>query len=135
MQHGLVVVAFEQQRMNTAQSTHDDVAAIAGICQQPCAAIAIGKHKLQRLGCIVRHRVRIDRQRPEFNTHAGANSMQLDAGVFKSRRSRGPARAIDRNPRFAREARDAARVVRMFVRHNDGVDVAQRQSGAPKSAA
>ena len=42
MQHGLVVVAFEQQRMNTAQSAHDAVAAIAGIRQQPRAAIAIG---------------------------------------------------------------------------------------------
>src|SRR5688500_17604292 len=66
VQHALIVIALEQQRVYSAKCTDDDVTAFARIRQQSNAAIAVAENELQRLGCVVGHRIRVDRQRSEL---------------------------------------------------------------------
>jgi hypothetical protein len=127
-QHLRIVVAFQHQRMATAQDRFNMGRGTTGVSEHPKPPRAVAEHELRRLAGIMRHRKGFDFQIADGKTVMAIEKvkrlavLELSAGMAARMIAKvviSTVRQPYRNIEFARERRHSANVVGMFMRHHN----------------
>lgn len=114
------VIAFEYQRLATAQAGFDMRRRTASIGQYTKPVVAVANDELHRFARIVRYGERFDFQGADRNVHTAAQNPHFDA--FERLRTEHTQRTVrkpDRNLQLSRKPRNAIGMIGMFMRDDN----------------
>ncbi len=129
-----VVIAFDDQPVESRQHGFDMRGGCAGIGQHTKARHAVAKHKLRRFACVMRHRVG-----KNFDVTHRKRRVTVDDDHFRecaaggNHRRMGAMGEINRDPEFTGKPRHAADMVIVLVGHEYRIQCVrlQPQPGQP----
>src|SRR5712691_10207064 len=136
-QQSEIVIALEHQRVAAGQVRLDMRRRAAGVGEHAEPARAVGKHVLDRLARIVRHRERVYQQIADWKSAARIDEVEralfLDAALLRAQRAKRTVRKPYRDSETARQWKYAVAVVGMLVRHDYSGEIGRLKARAGKA--
>jgi len=123
------VIRFEQQQIGTAQVVADGIRQIAQVGGDGDFDAFGPERKSNRIGRVVRDREAGDVDITDGEARSSLEQLQVRRVFIPRNRRRGEARYIDGNFQLAGENLQAADVIGMLMRDEDGVQRFGRASG------